>query len=68
MKSKPLKDGVRITRVYTSGGEVIEEGRAAINYYPSGWQDPVVVRFEDAKGEVFSLITEPITGRVRLSR
>ncbi len=66
IKPKPLKPGVRIARVYTAGGEVIEDGLAVINYYPTGWQDPVVIHFEDDDGDVFSLITEPLTGRIKL--
>lgn len=66
IKPKPLKPGIRILRVYTAGGDVIEDGLASINYYPTGWQDPVVIHFADEGGEVFSLITEPITGRIKM--
>jgi len=66
VKTKPLKEGVRIARVYTAGGDIIDSGLAAINYFPMGWQDPVVVHLEDSSGAVFSLITEPLTGRVKL--
>lgn len=66
IEPKPLKPGIRVLRVYTAGGDVIEDGLAAINYYPTGWQDPVVIHFTDEGGEVFSLITEPITGRIKM--
>lgn len=66
IEPKPLKEGIRIARVYTAGGDVINDGLAAINYFPTGWQDPVVIHLEDEDGEVFSLITEPLTGRVKL--
>lgn len=66
LKPGELKDGVRLVLAYIGTNPPIEDGEASINFYPSGFQDPAILVFEDAYGERFSLQTEPLTGRVLL--
>ncbi len=61
-----LEDGVRIWRVIPGTGEPVETGKAAINFYPSGFQDPVIIILSDGEETFFSIQTEPLTGRVHL--
>lgn len=62
-----LAAGVRFMRVIVGSEDAIEEGVAAINFYPNGFQDPAIVMLSDEDGEqVFSLRTEPMTGRIIL--
>jgi general secretion pathway protein H len=66
MKPGKLKDGVKFTRVFVPAIGEVSAGRAYINFYPNGFQDPLIIHLEDSRGAIFSLQTEPLTGRVLL--
>jgi len=66
LKPGKLKDGVKFTRVFVPAYGEVSAGRAYINFYPNGFQDPLIIHMEDDRGAIFSLQTEPLTGRVLL--
>lgn len=66
IKPGKFTDGVRVVSVKLATGDVIDQGQAAINFFPNGFQEPVLVTLEDPNEARFWLLTEPLTGRVRL--
>jgi hypothetical protein len=67
IKAGQLPEGLKFVRVTVGSEDPIEEGIAAINFYPNGYQDPAIVLLGDAEGgDRFSLRTEPMTGRIIL--
>ena len=67
LESHTLPDGMVIERVIPCDREeVITRGKAAIRFYPNGFQEPVIVVMRSGKDTYFSLKTEPLTGRVKL--
>lgn len=60
-----LKEGVRFAEIYTTQrDEPYTRGKAAMSFFPNGFQDQVMVVLEDSTGAQVSLLTEPMTGRV----
>lgn len=66
VKSGSPKAGVRFARVLVPNSNEVSSGKAYINFYPNGFQDPILIYLEDARGSVYALQTEPLTGRVVL--
>ncbi len=68
IKPGKLKEGVVFDSVRVGQGDAQTSGRASINFYPNGFQDPAVVVLREGDGEAryFTLVTEPMTGRVLL--
>lgn len=67
VEPRTLREGVRFARVHTvHSDEPIEEGRAFVSFFPNGFQEQVMIVLADEGGATFTLITEPMTGRVRL--
>lgn len=67
IKAGQLPEGLKFVRVTVGSEDPIEEGIAAINFYPNGYQDPAIVLLgDDEGGDRFSLRTEPMTGRIIL--
>ena len=44
----------------------IEEGKAAIRFFPNGFLEPAIIVLKSGEGLFFSLKTEPLTGRVKI--
>ncbi len=60
-----LRSGVRFVEIHTTQREEpITNGSAAMSFYPSGFQDQVMIVLEDESGARISLVSEPMTGRV----
>jgi len=68
LKPHKLPGKIRIVRVIPCDREKeIEQGRAALNLYPNGFMQPaIIVLRRGEKGRYFSLVTEPLTGRVQI--
>lgn len=66
IKPGKLKDGIRIARAHLPDRDPIEDGKVAINFYPNGFQDPIIIVLTDSNEAIFTLQTEPLTGRVHL--
>lgn len=64
IKPRTLKSGIRVARVFVGDQDAIEEGMAYIQFYPGGFQDPAVVVLKNQDDRAYSLILEPLTGRV----
>ncbi len=64
---KNFKDGVQIYEVLTARQErPITSGKVAVGFYPSGFQEPVIIVLKNKRGEYYSLVNEPLTGRVKI--
>lgn len=62
-----LKEGIRFVEVYTTQREEpYTTGKAAMSFFPNGFQDQVMVVLEDSTESRIALLTEPMTGRVLL--
>ena len=66
VKKRSLPEGLEFHRVITSGRPPVESGRAAIHFFPDGFQEPAIVVLKNADGAFYSLKTEPLTGRVHI--
>lgn len=68
IKETSLSQGVRIDKVYSPRfpDEPIVEGKAAVSFFPNGFQEQVMIVVKDDAGAAYTLITEPMTGRVKL--
>ena len=62
-----LDKGVRFERIIVPNLPEAEDGKVALNFFPNGYQEPIIIILSDKGGEnKFSLVTEPLTGRVKL--
>lgn len=60
-----LKENIKFVEVHTTQREdPYTEGKAAMSFFPNGFQDQVMVVLEDQTGARVSLVSEPMTGRV----
>ncbi|MFU8804937.1 MAG: Tfp pilus assembly protein FimT/FimU [Bradymonadaceae bacterium] len=67
VEPRSLPDGIRIIRVVTAyQRRPFESGRAAVSFFPNGFQQHVMIYLGDEHGGVSTLVTEPLTGRVRI--
>jgi prepilin-type N-terminal cleavage/methylation domain-containing protein len=66
MRPGKLPEGLFFSRVIVAAEDPITQGIATVNFYPNGYQDPAIIFIEDNDGQIFSLRTEPLTGRVIL--
>lgn len=66
LEIEPLDNGVRFHKVITQHqSQPFRSGKAAISFFPDGFQEPAVIVLSDEDEEDFySLVTEPLTGRV----
>ena len=62
-----LRSGITIAQVVPCDRETtIREGKAAIHFFPNGFQQPAIIVLTDGQGSFYSLKTEPLTGRVKV--
>jgi general secretion pathway protein H len=67
VKPRTLPEGIRFTKVMTAHQRrPFESGRAAISFFPNGFQQQALIVLTDERGGAYTLITEPLTGRVRI--
>lgn len=67
LKKHDLRSGVRIQEVIPCDREQpVQEGNAAVHFFPNGFQQPAIIVLTNASGDFYSLKTEPLTGRVRV--
>ena len=65
LKTTKLSSGTRFTRfVSPSNQQEFTEGKASMMFYPNGFQQQVMLVIKSEDGSAFTLITEPLTGRV----
>ncbi|MEM9191094.1 MAG: prepilin-type N-terminal cleavage/methylation domain-containing protein [Myxococcota bacterium] len=66
-KYKPTRLGVDIVRVYVPHEpEPVEEGVAAIYFFPSGIAEDAVVHLSDGRDTVYAVRIHPLTGRAEV--
>ena len=67
VEPRQLEEGIRFEQVLTESRErPVRDGRAAVHFFPNGMQQQAhIVLVDDASGAKFTLITEPLTGRIR---
>lgn len=66
IKPGTLKSGVRLKRVVVGEHHQVEDGKASVSFFPNGFQEAAIIYLEDGHGAIFSIRTEPLTGRVKL--
>ncbi|TXD38212.1 type II secretion system protein [Lujinxingia vulgaris] len=67
VKLTELRNGVSFESVRLAGREQpLTQGRAALRFFPNGFQQEAVVVLRDDEGSRISLVTEPLTGRVKI--
>lgn len=65
--AKNFHDGVEIYQVLTTRQDnPITDGRVAVSFFPDGFQEPVIIVLKDAHGAFYSVINEPLTGRIKI--
>ena len=67
IEPRTLRSGIEFESVRTeSRTRAVRDGRVAIHFYPNGMQQQAHIVFRDPSTEAqFTLITEPLTGRIR---
>lgn len=68
IKQTKLSDGVVFDKIYSPRfpDGPVEEGEMAISFYPNGFQEQAMIVIRNEAGQAYTLITEPMTGRVKL--
>ena len=67
LKPHTLPEKLDIWGVMTpNNDQVIREGRAAIRFFPNGFQEPAVIILSAGEDTFYSLRTEALTGRVKI--
>lgn len=68
IKETKLSDGVVFAKAYTPRfpDRALEEGRAAVSFFPNGYMEPLLLVLKDEDGNAYSLLTESMTGRVKV--
>lgn len=65
--AKNFHEGVEIYQVLTTRqDQPIREGQVAVSFFPDGFQEPVIIVLKDARDAYYSIINEPLTGRVKI--
>lgn len=65
LKKTKLHDGVRFAKILKGNtDEEYTDGQVSMTFYPNGFQEQVMIVLEDEGGAKYTLVTEPLTGRV----
>lgn len=68
LEPRKLKPGLKVYEVHVAYQDrPISSGKVAINFFPDGFQQPVIIVLSNEEGDDFySLVNEPLTGRIKL--
>lgn len=67
VKERKLPEGISFESVVKANRTTpIEEGKAAIRFFPNGFQEPAIIVLKNSDGSYYSLKTEALTGRVKI--
>ena len=67
LKPKTLPEGIRIYKVQTAHQRLpFETGKASVSFFRNGFQEQALIVLGDEAGARYTLITEPLTGRVKI--
>jgi hypothetical protein len=68
IKDTKLGQGIVFAKAYTPRfpEKALEEGRAAVSFFPNGYMEPLLLIIKDEEGNAYSLLTEAMTGRVQV--
>lgn len=68
VEPRSLDEGIEFERVLTeTNTRPVQEGQAAIHFFPNGMQQQAYVVLRDTSSDArFTLITEPLTGRIHV--
>lgn len=65
--AKNFHDGIEIYQVLTTRqNQPITDGQVAVSFFPDGFQEPVIIVLKDEHGAFYSVINEPLTGRIKI--
>lgn len=67
LQPRKLPDGIRIYKVHTPHQRrPFESGKASVSFFRNGFQEQALIVLGDESGARYTLITEPLTGRVKI--
>jgi hypothetical protein len=68
LQPRELPPSMAIKSVLKGGQETpTTKGREAVRFFPNGFQEPAIIKLAHTSNDaVYSLVTEPLTGRVRI--
>lgn len=67
LKPHKLRAPLKFDRVIPCNREEpITQGKAAIHFFPNGFQEPAIIVLSNGEESYYSLKTEPLTGRVKI--
>jgi hypothetical protein len=68
IEPRAFESGVKIKEVHVAYQDTpITSGKVAVNFFPDGFQQPVIIVLtNEEEDDFFSLVNEPLTGRVKL--
>jgi Tfp pilus assembly protein FimT len=68
VEDEKLGEGVKFDKVYSPRfpNEPVTQGRMALSFFPNGYTEPVLIILKDENGAAYSLLTEPMTGQIRM--
>ncbi len=67
LKAKTLPEGIRIYSVQTAHQRMpFKTGKASVSFFRNGFQEQALIILGDDSGGRYTLITEPLTGRVKI--
>jgi general secretion pathway protein H len=62
-----FKEGVSIYEIHVGYQDTpITSGKVAVNFFPDGFQQPVIIVLRGGENDFYSLVNEPLTGRIKL--
>lgn len=65
LKTTRLSAGTRFTRFVTpTTEEEFDSGTVSMTFFPNGFQEQVMLVIKNESGAAYTLVTEPLTGRV----
>jgi len=67
IEAKNFHEGIEIYQVITTRqDQPITDGQVAVSFFPDGFQEPVIIVLKDARDAYYSIINEPLTGRIKI--
>jgi len=63
-----LPQGVRLRDVTVENQGTISRGTVSCQFYPEGYVDATIIHLDDEWGDLFTLMVDPLTGRVAIAR
>ena len=67
IKPRKLQPPMRFVKIMTRHQQIpFEKGKATVSFYPDGSMEPALITIGDDSGAFYTLLTEPLTGRIKI--